>query len=53
VTGLETQGDPRALEPLRAMLRRERKDRAAKAAAKHAIHALEKQLRSSSRPTAT
>jgi HEAT repeat protein len=53
VIGLETQGDPRALEPLRAMLRRERKDRAAKAAAKHAIHALEKQLRSSSRPTAT
>ena len=28
--GLQSQGDPAALEPLRAMLRRERKDRAAK-----------------------
>ena len=48
VTGLESQGDPRALQPLRAMLRRERQDRAAKAAAKRAIHTLEKRVRSSS-----
>jgi HEAT repeat protein len=40
--GLQSQGDPTALEPLRAMLRRERKDRAAKAGAKRAIRALEK-----------
>jgi HEAT repeat protein len=40
--GLQSQGDPAALEPLRAMLRRERKDRAAKAGAKRAIRALEK-----------
>jgi HEAT repeat protein len=40
--GLHSQGDPAALEPLRAMLRRERKDRAAKAGAKRAIRALEK-----------
>ena len=40
--GLQSQGDPAALEPLRAMLRRERKDRSAKAGAKRAIRALEK-----------
>jgi HEAT repeat protein len=40
--GLQSQGDPAALEPLRAMLQRERKDRAAKAGAKRAIRALEK-----------
>jgi HEAT repeat protein len=40
--GLHSQGDPAALEPLRAMWRRERKDRAAKAGAKRAIRALEK-----------
>ena len=40
--GLQSQGDPAALEPLRAMLRRERKDRAARAGAKRAIRALEK-----------
>jgi HEAT repeat protein len=40
--GLQSQGDPAALGPLRARLRRERKDRAAKAGAKRAIRALEK-----------
>jgi HEAT repeat protein len=40
--GLDRQGDPRALEPLRVMLRRER-DAAAKATAKRAIRVLEKQ----------
>jgi HEAT repeat protein len=40
--GLQSQGDPVALEALRAMLRRERNDRAAKAGAKRAIRALEK-----------
>jgi hypothetical protein len=50
--GLELQGDPRALEPLRAMVRRERKDAAAKAGAKRTIRALEKQARSSMRPLA-
>ena len=48
--GLERQGDPRALEPLRAMLRRER-DRAAKASAKRAIRVLKKQASSTGRPT--
>jgi HEAT repeat protein len=40
--GLQSQADPAALGPLRAMLRREREDRAAKAGAKRAIRALEK-----------
>ena len=39
--GLDRQGDPRALEPLRAMLRGER-DTAAKKSAKRAIRVLEK-----------
>jgi HEAT repeat protein len=39
--GLQNQGDPVALEPLRAMLRRERTDRAAKAGARRAIRALQ------------
>jgi HEAT repeat protein len=43
--GLDRQGDPRALEPLRVMLRRER-DAAAKATAKRAIRVLEKQASS-------
>jgi HEAT repeat protein len=50
--GLELQGDPRALEPLRAMVRRERKDAVAKAGAKRTIRALEKQARRSMRPLA-
>jgi hypothetical protein len=43
--GLDRQGDPRAVEPLRVMLRRER-DAAAKATAKRAIRVLEKQASS-------
>jgi len=43
--GLQSQGDPVALGPLRAMLRHERSDRAAKAGAKRAIRALEKAAR--------
>jgi hypothetical protein len=50
--GLELQGDPRPLEPLRAMVRRERTDAAAKAGAKRTIRALEKHARSSMRPLA-
>jgi HEAT repeat protein len=49
--GLERQDDPRALEPLRAMLRRGEPDSAAKASAKRAIRALKKQARSTGRPT--
>jgi HEAT repeat protein len=45
--GLEAQGDPRGLEPLRAMVRQERKDTVAKARAKHAILVLEKRAGSS------
>jgi HEAT repeats len=48
--GLETQGDPCALEPLRAMVRRERKDTVAKARAKHAIRMLEKRAGSCAPP---
>ena len=40
--GLERQGDPGALAPLRAMVRRERRDVVAKAGAKRAIRAFEK-----------
>jgi HEAT repeat protein len=43
--GLEQQGDPAALEPLRAMISRERRDVVAKAGAKRAIAALEKRGR--------
>lgn len=50
--GLERQGDPGALEPLRAMLRRGERDRAAKASAKRAIRVLKKQASSAGRPTA-
>jgi HEAT repeat protein len=50
--GLERQGDPRAVEPLRAMLRRGERDTAAKASAKRAIRVLKKkQASSSGRPT--
>jgi hypothetical protein len=46
--GLDRQGDPRALEPLRAMLRGER-DTAAKKSAKRAIRVLKKRARSPGR----
>ena len=49
--GLERQGDPWALEPLRAMLRRGERDRAAKASAKRAIRVLKKQASGTGRPT--
>jgi HEAT repeat protein len=49
--GLARQGDPRALEPLRRMLRRGERDRAAKASAKRAIRVLTKQPTNARRPT--
>jgi HEAT repeat protein len=45
-TGLQYEGDPVALEPLRAMERREREDLVAKRSANRAIKALEKAARS-------
>jgi hypothetical protein len=49
--GLERQGDPRAVEPLRAMLRRGERDTAAKKSARRAIRVLKKQASSTRLPT--